>query len=865
MAPMVVFCSVATRQSLPGARVLASTLRSRDPDARIVVCVVGAHDEVRREEDFEVVRPHHLVIADQDDDGPEAPTEEALPARLLQWALAEGADAAVYLAPSIAVYDTLDPAVAAAREHGIALARRVRLLPEDGRHPDAADLVAAGAVTPSLAAVAGEQGERFARWWAEGITRSGAPARWLEIAADVFGTVGWLDDPGVAVSMWNLHERSLERRDGALLAGGRPLRCFDFAGFRADRPYMLGEHTTRISPAEDPVLAELCGEHAERLRAAQWTAPEPDAAIAERLATGLAADPLLSALWDDARAAGLGLVDRSSPLVAEAFAGWLREPAAQGGGAGVNRYLYGAYRRRPDLQSTFPDLDADGEGLIAWAWERGRAEGLLAELLPRSGDVADGDLRLSVNVVGYLRDTLGLAEAARLYITSLTAAGVPVGTTAVAPDLALDLAGDDSTARYGQREHIDTEAPFEPAFNLVCLNGDQLSAFMHAGGSELLGERPTIGVWAWETDAVPPSWIAGFQYVDEIWVNSTFVARNLARLAPVPVVVVPQAIDVPDPAGAEVDLIDERAFTFLFMFDYFSTLQRKNPIGLVEAFKRAFAPGEGPRLLIKTMNEKLHRDAAAELRAHADGRPDIEIIERYLEPSQIAALIAKAGCYASLHRSEGFGLTLVDAMALGTPVIATGYSGNMDFTTERNSYLVDWTPTQVGPGNPVYPPEGWWAEPDLAHAASLMRRVWEHRDEAAAKAERARSDIERQYSPAATGRVARARLQTLLELRHDMPGSLASGSFKTIERELKLDLRRGVPSRRAATGALRQAVMRMMLPFTLHERNLDRAVLDALRELRRDLDRERARGARARARLRRIEEALTRAKDSVRT
>jgi hypothetical protein len=137
-----------------------------------------------------------------------------------------------------------------------------------------------------------------------------------------------------------------------------------------------------------------------------------------------------------------------------------------------------------------------------------------------------------------------------------------------------------------------------------------------------------------------------------------------------------------------------------------------------------------------------------------------------------------------------------------------------------------------------------------------MRHVWQHPIEAAEKAARARVDIERQYAPEATGRVARARLETLLELRRDGPRRQTSHPINAIERELALDLRRGVPSRRAATGLIRRAAMRMMLPFTIHERNLDRAVLDALRELRGDLDRERARGARTRTKLRRLEQRL---------
>jgi hypothetical protein len=862
---MVRFCSFATPETLPQARVLATTLRAHHPDSEIVICVFGGHGQLSAQDDFEVLKPTQLNVEDADEDGyPLAANPDTLPARLLVWAHATGADTAVYLAPQTCVYGSLESAVAPAREGGVALLRRVNRLPEDGKHPDHADLLLAGEVSPAFVATSGQVGQRFARWWAHGIARAGTPARWLGMARSVFSTVAWVEDPGCGVSFWNLHERPLERRDDALLAGTHALRFIDFSGFRPDRPYVLSDVSTRVTPVEDSVLAELCGDYAERVRAAGWRPPESDQLNGyRRLSNGVPTDPLLSALWTEANVAGVGLGDHSSSLATAAFASWLREPAPQGARAGLNRYLYAVYERRADLQSAFPNLDADADGLISWAWEQGREElGLVAELLPQTGDgsVSAADAHLTVNVFGYLRDTLGIAEAARLYVKALEGAGVPITTTAVAPDLPVDLAKGKTITRFGHHPYEELHAPFEPMFNLVCLNGDQLAAFVHAGGGELLGDRITIGSWGWETDVIPPSWQPGFQYVDEIWVYSNFVAHNLSRLSPVPVVVVPQAIEVPDPTGVDVELIGEEEFTFLFMFDYFSTLQRKNPIGLIEAFKRAFTPGEGPRLVLKTINEKFRPEAAAKVRASIGGRPDIQLAERYLEPREIAALVAKADCYVSLHRSEGFGLTLADAMVLGTPVIATGYSGNMDFTTDRNSYLVDWTRTKVGPESEVYPAEGTWAEPDLDHAAEVMRHVWQHPDEAATKATRARVDIERQYAPSVTGRVARARLETLLELRRDGPRRQPSHALNAIETELKLDLTKGVPSRRAATGLIRRAAMRMMLPFTIHERNLDRAVLDALRELRADLDRERARGARVRTKLRHLEERFERAR-----
>ena len=302
------------------------------------------------------------------------------------------------------------------------------------------------------------------------------------------------------------------------------------------------------------------------------------------------------------------------------------------------------------------------------------------------------------------------------------------------------------------------------------------------------------------------------------------------------------------------------------MFDFFSTLRRKNAAGLIEAFARAFAPGEGPRLLLKTINGRLRPEAESELRRKIAHHPDIELIDAYLDPAQNAALLARADCYVSLHRSEGFGLTLAESMALGTPVIATGYSGNTDFTTPQNSYLVDWTPTRVGPECDIYPAEGSWAEPDLDHAAELMRRVWQRPEEAHAKADRARDDIHRLYAPEVVGRLARARLERLADrsmssarrpVASEMSAALSELRLAAVEDELAFDPGRGTtPEPRGLRGVLRRLVLRLMLPFTLHERKLDRAIADALRGLQAELERERALRVEDRARIQRLEGRL---------
>jgi glycosyltransferase involved in cell wall biosynthesis len=856
---MLTFCSIATPGTLASARVLTSGLRRAHPDARVIVGLRETAASVREDEPFETIAADALFKESQTPSG-------RMPLRplLLQRALADGAELAVYLDPEVCVYSSLEPVLGLAREHGLVAARRVRALPEDGRRPDYSDLLAAGRISDGFVAVSrGQTGERFLRSWAQSLLPPDDDGgRWLELIPDLFQEAALLDDTGCNVSFWNLHERPLEYRGKDISAADRPLCFIHFSGFRPDRPYWLSEHANRVRVIDDPVLSDLCGQYAQAVRDAGWTPPSPHLGGVDRLGNGHRVDHLVRTLWRDALALGRDFGDPSDPRAADAFVAWIREPAEQGGGAGVNRYLLAAYVTRPDLQSAFPDLDGEGgQDLIGWAWTHGRLE-ILPELLPAAPEDSglSEEYKLGVNVIGYLRETLGLAEAARLYINALTAAGVPVTTTAILPDMPVNATDGPPITRTGRQTYEELRGSVRPTFNLVCANGDQLEAFMRAGGERELGGRPTIGQWGWETDVLPQSWLPAFRHLDEIWVYTTFVAENLARLAPVPVVVVPMSISVPDVTGVELELACDERFTFVFMLDFFSTLRRKNALGLVDAFTRAFAPGEGPRLLIKTINAQFREQAADELRFDIGDRPDIELIDGYLEPLEKSALLAHADCYVSLHRSEGFGLPLAECMALGTPVIATGYSGNTDFMTPQNSYLVDWTPTRVGPDCDIYPAHGNWAEPDRDHAAELMRRVWERPEEAAAKAQRARADIARLYAPEVAGAIARARLERLMETCARAGTTAdAGGTFHAIERELALDLRRGAPPvPGGAAGIARRLAFRLMYPFTFHERTLDRALFDAMRQVRLDLDRERERRRQDSSRLRGLEEALAR-------
>jgi glycosyltransferase involved in cell wall biosynthesis len=364
-----------------------------------------------------------------------------------------------------------------------------------------------------------------------------------------------------------------------------------------------------------------------------------------------------------------------------------------------------------------------------------------------------------VRLTGYLGHTLGLGAAARGYAQALGAAGVPVRTVSVPlHHLALPV---ELAAEYGRHGFEELIHEGRHGFEIVAVNADELPDFVERLGEDYF-EGPRIGIWGWETDSIPPRWRRAFALVQEIWVYSRFMAQNIGAVAPVPVIALPPPVQPPaEPAVPQRLGVPDDGSLFLFVFDYLSTIQRKNPVGLIEAFRRAFAPGEGPRLLLKTINGPLRPLAEEEVLWAAHGRPDIHVVDRSLGVQELNGLMAACDCYVSVHRAEGFGLTLAEAMAIGKPVIGTGYSGNVDFMNTDNSYLVDYELGRVGPDCEIYPPEGRWAQPSVEHAAELMRRVVERPEEAAAIGVQARRDIAEQLSPQATGAAMRRRLQEL--------------------------------------------------------------------------------------------------------
>ena len=363
-----------------------------------------------------------------------------------------------------------------------------------------------------------------------------------------------------------------------------------------------------------------------------------------------------------------------------------------------------------------------------------------------------------VNLIGYTRAEMGIGEGARSDARALHAANEPFGIICF-------MSGNPSrmTDLSWQYKEIDN-APYD--VTLLHINPDHaLQAITELPSSHFDGHY-SIGYWAWELPEIPADWENSFKHFDEIWVPSSFVQDAVAMKSPVPVVRIPHAVEI------SVDQQLTRAsfglpaepFLFLVMFDTFSRQERKNPYGAMQAFRDAFVADDlSVRLVIKVNNAT--PDALQAIRDRAGSHQNILLLDQVYTRAQVNAIIANCDCYVSLHRSEGFGFGPAEAMALGKAVMATNWSGNIDYMRPDNCVGINYRLVTIEQDYGPYKKGQVWAEPDLQQAAQAMRLLAGDREMTQQLGNRGKETIEAEFSPAAVGAMMRKRLAAIRKQR----------------------------------------------------------------------------------------------------
>lgn len=360
-----------------------------------------------------------------------------------------------------------------------------------------------------------------------------------------------------------------------------------------------------------------------------------------------------------------------------------------------------------------------------------------------------------VNLIGHIRGDFGLGESCRLVAGALRESGIPFSII----NIPLNGPAKESDTEWFTCE--GSELPY--SINLIHLNPNEIANAVWKLDPAKLRGKYNIAYWLWELPEFPAEWRYTFRLFDEIWTPAEFISQTMRRQTEKPVFTMPYGLREPKTSaecgranfGLPVD-----KFLFLMSYDGNSVTARKNPEGNIRAYRSAFSPEDNSvGLVVKATHEK-----AAELErlcGLVESYPNIYVLTDSYSKEEFNSLIRCADVYISLHRAEGFGLVMAEAMLLGTPVIATNWSANTEFMNQDAACMVD---AQVVPLEKDYPPYhagDHWAQPDEDQAAEWMVKLYTDRAFREGLTVRARAHVTSEFSPKKAAQIMKKRLLEL--------------------------------------------------------------------------------------------------------
>jgi glycosyltransferase involved in cell wall biosynthesis len=385
---------------------------------------------------------------------------------------------------------------------------------------------------------------------------------------------------------------------------------------------------------------------------------------------------------------------------------------------------------------------------------RGQSRQHLARLRPP----LEKERRRGALFIGYAEGNLGLGQAFRNSLQAAQTVGLSFGIYPFRVGIETRMLSPFMQDRY------DRTHPYD--LNVIVVAADQMPNVLNSIDGRLLNNSYNVLQTFWELPRAPGAWRRMLRPIDELWVPNKFVAEAFRPLFLGPITLIPPAIHVGDGPFPSRDhfRMDPRRFYFMFSFDYYSSAHRKNPVAAIEAFRRAFPKGnENVGLIIKSNgNERGNPDVKASISQAAAADLRIVVIEKNMSRAEILGMIRASDAYVSLHRSEGFGMGIAEAMNFGRVVIATDFSGSTDFVTPQTGFPVKCTLQRVAFHEYPWSNEQVWAEPDINSAAAAMEMVWRLPDLARERARAGQKLVQQRYGVAAVGEMMKARITYLM-------------------------------------------------------------------------------------------------------
>jgi glycosyltransferase involved in cell wall biosynthesis len=774
--------TICSNNYLASARTFFDSVRRNHPDGDLFLCLADRLLEIDGfyDPDWKVVEADKLAIPDFAGFSFRYDIMEfntALKPFMFQHLLELGYEIVLYFDPDIEVFRSLDDIVSK-----LSLGASFFLTPhlcspsEDQREPNDITIMMAGIYNLGFLGVSrGEESRRIIAWWArrlryqcinsqsEGIF---VDQKFMDLVPGFAPNAHISHDTTLNVAYWNLPQRHLLERDGGWFVDGRPLTFYHYSGFDPNRPEILSKHDRRFNGTMPEPLRHLTEAYTKALLKNGYGTLSGVPYAYDRFASGTTINHFIRQMFRQWHR--IWLDDPFFTYEAYLHEPWPGASRRRRGYIVTNfmKFLYDAFpylRTRLDL--TNPDHVVE---LVNW-YVRHSPEDLKLDLPLVEPEAARlGALKhltavvppnhlsgQDVTIIGYLRTASGVGEVGRQTLRTLVAGGLKVEGYDVAIGVASarnDKSCDGFLVERGN-------APVQ-IFNV---NADQLPIVIETTHSHLSQPALKISIPFWELGLYPDEWLPAFSLVDEIWAPSRFIQRSLAGRVECPVIYMPIAIELapstPLPR-ARFGLPEDR-FLFFYAFDFLSFMERKNPSAAIAAFRLAFPHYGDAALVIKSMNGALMPEKLDALQQEIGGHPDIILLDETLSRADTLDLIATMDAILSLHRSEGFGLLLAEAMLLCKPVIATGYSASRELVTEETGYPVGYELVPVQDGEYPFPAGQRWAAPDISHAAWIMRRLRNEPSRAAQRVFNGQEYIRHHHGRASVGKLQVSRMRIL--------------------------------------------------------------------------------------------------------
>lgn len=659
---------------------------------------------------------------------------------VIEYLLRDGHDKVLYIDPDIMFYSSIDDLDIKLNYNDVILTPHILEPYADDKRPSEIDIMMGGTYNLGFIAVRKSSNVfKLLTWWQDRLFDRGysdinngmfTDQKWVDLIPSLFEKVCVYKNPGYNVAYWNLHERQLVH-DGVWKVNEKQLVFFHFSGMSLDNISGISKHQDRFTLYKLPCLRPLLEGYRDVVR--QYS---PDTfATYDYYFSKFSGGAVKFPDFVRRNTAGELASMCVNPFLAcndakEKVISYYKQDVS--GDGLVTRFSLAMWNERPDLQLAFPDIIKNEVGRHNYhnwgASGGGDSYAIGKSICQGSGLVVEDECTdVGLNVVGYIENILGVAEAARLFFNKSLAANIPVTLFPIS---------DDIHSKQTPRE-IENYSPYyavTPGFkrNVHFVNADEIRN-VRDFYPHLFDGKYNAAVWWWEFEDYF-DFPDAFECVDEVLVFTDFVAKAINKSAPKNVKITKMTypfmrnweLTVADNDVRKTVGFTNKDFIFLYVFDLHSGFERKNPLALIDAFELVSRLYDNAKLIIKVGHSEHFNAEYKSIQRRIEQcflEDKVVLIIEPLTRNHLMSLVNAADAYVSLHRSEGLGLGMLEAMYVGKPVVATSYGGNLEFMNNDNSLLVEYDMVELAHDFGPYK-MGWlWANPHVNHAADQMIKL----------------------------------------------------------------------------------------------------------------------------------------------